>query len=164
MKTKAAAKKQLLASYLANGSLVVPKSIMKLEETLRKEYAHANELARHKHKKDKELRELSEERKRKRDRDAFLQEFIDVDVQDRPSGLEESEYTGHGISQAQLHDAIATLPEKYLWTLLSKLVDEIPAVERKVMMEISELNLSGDDVTEIARKEIKGKGKEQVRI
>ena len=57
MKTKAAAKKQLLASYMASGSLVVLQSIMKLEETLKKEYLRANQLAKNTHKRDKEYRD-----------------------------------------------------------------------------------------------------------
>jgi hypothetical protein len=160
MKTKAAAKKQLLASYAANRSLVVPESIMKLEKTLQKEYVHANELAKDKHKKDEERKHNM----RQRDHDAFLQEFIDADNQDHSSGLEESENAGHGMSQAQLHDSIAALPEKHLRKLLAELVDEIPAVERKVMMEISKLNLSGDDVKKVARRANKSKGKEKEKV
>jgi hypothetical protein len=60
----------------------MPESIMKLEKTLQKEYAHANELAKDKHKKDEERKH----KMRQRDHNAFLQELIDADNQDGLGG------------------------------------------------------------------------------
>jgi hypothetical protein len=170
LKTKEAAKKQLLAAFTAKGSLAVPEEILKLEETLGKEYAQANELAKKKYEEEKKLREIDEERKRKkrkRDCDAIMQEFIDADDQERLDNLEESESTADEISPAKLHDAITTLPEKPLREILAKLVNEIPVLERAMMREVRRLQFSGDDddcEPKTSKVTTKGKEKEKVCI
>jgi hypothetical protein len=177
MKTREAAKKQLLATFAANGTLSVPERILKLEETLQKEYRHANEIAKKKYEKDEKIREMEEEtqrKRRKRDYDAIMQEFIDagnLQLEDSPS-LEEFESSSaeNEISQAQLRDAIATLPEKSLRKILARLVDEIPAVEHAMMKEVGKLQLPGDDKAHDAKmsrmtvKTSKDKGKQKPKV
>lgn len=164
---------QLLTAFATSGSLVVPEAILKLEETLRKEYGRANEIARKNYEQEQKRREIDEERqrkKRKRDRDAIMQEFIDAEDQEHSGGIDIVESNTDEISPVQLRDAIATLPERCLRDVLAKLVDEIPVLERAMMRELSKLQLSGDDDTpemktmKVALKAVKDKGKEKVRI
>jgi len=172
MKTKEPAKKRLLAAFSANGTIVVPEKIIKLEEALRMEYDQANELAKQRHEEEEELRRIDEERKRKqrkRDYDTLMQEFVDIDVSDVGllHGVDESESASNEISQVELHDAIAALPEKQLRKILVKLVDDIPELERAMRLEIGKLQLSEDDGAPATSKKAtkskgKGKGKETV--
>lgn len=169
LKTKEAAKKQLLAAYAAKGTLIVPEEILKLEDTLRKEYDQANERAKEKYEEEQKLREIDKERKRKkrkRDCDAIMQEFIDADGGDHADDLEESKTTADEISPAQLDDAIATLPEKCLREILVKLVNEIPVLGHAMMREVQNLQLSadGDGEPKTLKMAAKGKGKEKVCI
>jgi hypothetical protein len=72
MKTREAAKKQLSATFVANGTLSVPERILKLEETLQKEYRHANEIAKKKYEEDEKIREMEEETQRKRRKEIMM--------------------------------------------------------------------------------------------
>jgi hypothetical protein len=158
MKTKEAAKKQLLTAFTAHGTLSVPKRIVKLEETLQNEYHQANEIAK---KKYREAEEEKQRERRSRD-DAIMREFIESqDLEDSPSHEElDSSSAENENSRAQLHDAIAAFPERRLRKVLARLVDEIPAVERAMMKEFGKPQLSCDSKARDATTS-KGKGKQK---
>ena len=161
LKTKEPAKKKLLEAFGGkpnNPTLPVPKENVKLEETLRKQYLRANEIAKKISEEDKRLKEIQQEerrKKRKRDDDVIMQDVIDLEefLALDGSGAENE------ISHAQLRDTIATLPADSLRKILTKLVDDIPAAERAAKEEIRKLPSSADDA-KTSRAVTKGKGKE----
>jgi hypothetical protein len=173
LKTKEPAKKQLLAAFTANGTLSVPQHILTLEDTLRKEWDEANVIAKAKYEEEKQAREIEEERqrkKRKRENDAFMREILDDDIEVL-SGFESQSSDKEEISQAQLRDAITTLPEKDLRNILTTLVDDIPEVEQAVIREVKKLQSSNSGKAHRGKKlkvnpkatTSKGKQKQSVR-
>jgi len=169
LKTKEPAKKHLLAAFTANGTLSVPQHILTLEDILRKEWDKANVIAKAKYEEEKLAREIEEEtqrKKRKRENDAFMREILDDDIEVL-SGFESQNSDEEEISQAQLRDAITTLPEKHLRKILLMLVDDIPEVEHAVIREVRRLQSSnsgkahGGKKSKITPKATTSKGKQK---
>jgi hypothetical protein len=141
LKTKDAAKRNLLAAFGADRCLSVPDRILELEERLEREYQQANKVAKKKY---------MAEKRRKRDklrqrREAILQQFADVVDLDllRRGRLDEfdSDSDGDEVSRARLRDAIATLSETDMRKILTGLLDDIPDVVHAVRDRVRRLHL-----------------------
>jgi hypothetical protein len=163
LKTKEPAKKQLLAAF-TNGALSVPQHILTLEDTLQKEWDKANVIAKAKLEEEILAREIEDERqrkKRKQEYDAIIREANDIEVLVGQNSDEEE------ISQAQLRDTIATLPEKGLRKILTTLVNDIPEVEHAVIREVKKLQSTnsskarGGKKSKVTPKAATSKGKQK---
>ncbi|TFK43970.1 hypothetical protein BDQ12DRAFT_731924 [Crucibulum laeve] len=170
LKTREPAKKKLLAAFEASGgkTLAVPPQILELEKTLKEQWKAANSMAKKKFIEEEKTRALEAEKRSKQKKalqEADMKKFLEGTSQPiagtsgDPFELgEESDNSVEiievpkSMTKPQLRNAITTLSEDRLRAILTKLLDDVPAVQKILKNEIDNTMKSSKSVAKSAPK------------